>query len=60
MNIEVDWDRVVDVEPRIEEDSIYTISFGFDDGTACTYAYTDSKKFVRDYTEMIEREVKNV
>ena len=59
MNIEVDWDRVIDVEPKIEEDSIYTISFSFDDGTVCTYAYSNSKMFVKDYTNLIEREVKN-
>ena len=54
MNIEIDWDKVMEVEPNIEEDGIYTISFSFVDGTVCSYAYGDSKSFIKDYTKLME------
>lgn len=54
MNIQIDWDRVIEVEPNIESDGLYTIAFVFDDGTVCTYGYSDSKLFVKDYTRLME------
>ena len=54
MNIQIDWDRVIEVEPNIESDGLYTIAFVFDDSTVCTYGYADSKLFIKDYTRLME------
>lgn len=53
MNIKIDWDKVVDIEPNIEEDDVYTISIVFDDGTVCSYGYNDKKKFLKDYNKIL-------
>lgn len=53
MNIKVDWTKVVEVEPNIEEDNIYTIAIVFDDGTVCTYGYSDKDKFLKDYNKIL-------
>ena len=57
MNIKVDWTKVVEVEPSIEEDNTYAISIVFDDGTVCTYGYSDKKKFLIDYNKILWEEV---
>lgn len=56
MNVDIDWDRVIDVDMHIEEDDfIYTICFVFDDGCVMTYGYSDYKKFIRDCTKVADR-----
>ena len=55
MEINVNWDKVTDVERNIEGDGIYSISISFNNGEAVTYGYTDFKKFVKDGTEIVER-----
>ena len=54
MNIEIDWDRVIEVEPNIEDNGLHTIAFVFDDYTVCTYGYSDSKLFIKDYARLME------
>lgn len=56
MNIKVDWDKVIEVEPNIEDDNIYTIAIVFDDGTVCTYGYDDKKMFLKDYNKILWEE----
>lgn len=53
MNIKVDWTKVVEVEPNIEEDNIYTIAIVFEDSTVCTYGYSDKDKFLKDYNKIL-------
>lgn len=55
MNIEVDWDKVMDLEYNIEGDGIYSISIMFEDGEALTYGYTSQKKFLIDCSKLAER-----
>lgn len=56
MNIKVDWNKVIEIEPNIEDDSIYTIAIVFDDGEVCTYGYDDKKKFLKDYNKILWEE----
>lgn len=55
MEIKVDLDKVVDIEYNIEPDDIWSISFSFENGDACTYGYTDVKPFIKDCTEIANR-----
>jgi len=50
MNIDVDWDKVIEITPHIEGDDCYTIAFVFDDYQVCTYGYSNQKEFLKDYT----------
>ena len=59
MNIDIDWNKVIDVEYNIEGDGIWSITILFNDGEAVTYGYTDMKKYLKDCTEIAERR-KNV
>lgn len=52
MNINIDWNKVIDVEYHIEGDGIWSISVAFDNGQACTYGYTNMKDYLRDCTEI--------
>lgn len=53
MNIKVDWTKVVEIEPNVEDEDIYTIAIVFDDGTVCTYGYNDRDLFKEDYKKIL-------
>lgn len=53
MKIRFDWEDVMEVEPSIEGDNYYCISFVFKDGNVCTYGYSNSKDFIKDYTDLM-------
>jgi hypothetical protein len=55
VNIEIDWDKVVDVEYNIEGEGIYSISIMFNDGEALSYGYFDQKKYLIDCTEIANK-----
>ena len=55
MNIEIDWDKVVDIEYHIEGDGIYSISIMFNDNQALTYGYSNQKDYLKDCTDIAER-----
>ena len=53
MNIKIDWDKVIEIEPHIEDEGVYTIGIVFDDFTVCTYGYANQKQFIKDYTKLM-------
>jgi hypothetical protein len=53
MNINLKWSEVVDIEPRIETDDIFSIVILFKDNSHCIYTYRDSDKFIKDYTNLM-------
>ena len=53
MNIRLKWDEIVEIEPKIVDDTSYCISFVFKNGEVCTYGYRDSDTFIKDYTEIM-------
>ena len=55
MNIEVDWDKVLDLEYNIEGDGIYSISIIFNNGDALTYGYISQKRFLKDCSYIAEK-----
>lgn len=55
MLVDIDFDRVIDIEYHIEDEGIYSISFSFDNGEAMTYGYFNQKDFVKDCTKISER-----
>ena len=52
MNVDIHWDKVLEVEPKIE-DNLYFISIVFKDYTICSLGYKDHKQFIKDYTKMM-------
>lgn len=52
MEIKVDWDKVKNIEYHIEGDGIWSISFSFENGEACTYGYTNLKDYIKDCTKI--------
>ena len=55
MNIEIDWDKVIDIEYHIEDEGIYSICIMFDDNQALTYGYFNQKDYLKDCTDIAER-----
>lgn len=53
MHVDVDWNRVIDVEYNIEGDGVYTICIEFDDNQVCAYGYKDQLDFMKDSTRII-------
>lgn len=53
MNIKVDWNKVIEVEPSIEK-NLYFIAIVFQDATMCTLGYANHKQFIKDYTKIME------
>ena len=58
MYVEIQWDKVIDIEYNIEGEGIYSISLMFDNGQAMTYGYFNQREFLKDCTEIAERRFK--
>lgn len=56
MRINFDMNKVVKFQPTIE-DGCYTISMVFDNYEVCTYGYSNSKDFIKDYTRLMSKGV---
>jgi hypothetical protein len=53
MNIKIDWDKVIEIEPHIEGDDVYTICIVFNDSQVMSYAYNNKEDFIKDYTDIM-------
>ena len=52
MKIKFNIKDVIEVEPHIEGDGIYSICLVFSNGEVLTYGYSDHEAFIEDYTEL--------
>ena len=55
MKIKFDIKDVIEIEPHIEGDGIYSICLVFNNGEVLTYGYSDHEAFIEDYTELKRR-----
>ena len=53
-----DWSRVLEIEPGIHNDDIYTIAVVYDSG-AISFAYDNKEDYIRDYKHLLKEWRKN-
>lgn len=56
MEVEIkDWGEVVDIESSATDFETYLISITFLNNEVMTYGYLNKKKWIKDYTYLIEK-----
>jgi len=54
LEIDIDYNKVQDIYSRDMGDDTYSIVFEFNDEEIMIYGYNNRKKFMKDYTKVME------